>query len=362
MQGAITEEEANRIRGLALNCDGSSLSSGEAEFRRKVWLALPPLCEETTSSKDVHNKDCNASAVCKDDINGITSSAPNTLESSHLKHKEASDGTQSDDTLSKYGDESVTAEGQVTAKRGKVECDALKRWYDEHETNPYPTKEEKAELMMTTRLTENQINNWFATERLKKKKARGDTTAGAVKLSKEAVEKLKKWYDKNEAHPHPTKEERAELALTTELTESQIDTWFKSERQMRKKTAGCIFEIKPYKRLPAAAVEKLRKWYDEHESHPYPSTEEHEKLMMTTGLSGEQIKNWFAHERRRRKKAAGEEITKPNDRLPIEAVSELKKWYDEHESDPYPSNQEKAELMISNYQAHGEANQEMVCE
>jgi len=350
MQGAITEEEAIRIRGFALNGEGSSLSSSESEFRRKAWLALAPLCEETTLSKYVMCKeDCNGPAVYEDDINGSTSSAHNTLESSPLKQMEASDETWSGNTLSKCEDEIVTAESQGKAKRRKVECDALKKWYDKHESNPYPSKEEKAELMMTTRLTEMQINNWFATERLKKKKARGDTTAGAVKLSKEAVEKLKKWYDEHEAHPHPTKEERAELALTTELTENQINTWFKCERRRRIKTAGCIFEmkIKTWERFPTAAVSILKKWYDEHESNPYPSKEEKAELMMTTRLTEKRIKKWLATERLKKKKAAGDEI-KTRERLPIEAVSKLKKWYDDkYEAHPYPSNEEKAEVAMT---------------
>eukprot|EP00956_Cyclotella_meneghiniana_P021433 scaffold39081_cov55-Cyclotella_meneghiniana.AAC.2 len=126
MQGVITEEEAIRIRGFALNGEGSSLSSNEAEFRRKAWLALAPLCKETTLSKYVMCKeDCNGPVVCEDDINGSTSSAPNTLESSPLKHKEASDETWSGNTLSKCEDEIVTAESQGKAKRRKVECDAL---------------------------------------------------------------------------------------------------------------------------------------------------------------------------------------------------------------------------------------------
>eukprot|EP00956_Cyclotella_meneghiniana_P013342 scaffold19197_cov40-Cyclotella_meneghiniana.AAC.4 len=289
-QGVITEEEANRIRGLALNCEGSSLSTSEAEFRKKVWLALAPLCEET------------------------------------------SDGTWSDDSRSKCGDESVTAEGPRAAKRSKVECDALKRWYDEHESNPYPTKEEKAELMMSTGLAEKQINNWFATERLKKKKARGGTTAQAAKLSEEAVEIFKKWYDENEAHPYPTKEELRQLALRTELTDKQVHTWFKSERTRRKKAAGYKFKSKD--RLPTAAVSKLKKWYDDHESHPYPTKEEHKELLMTTELTKNQINDWFVHERLKRKKAAGDKIT-PNERLPTAAVSKLKKWYDEHKSHPF---------------------------
>ena len=95
-------------------------------------------------------------------------------------------------------------------------------------------------------------------------------------------------------------------------------------------------------------MSKLKKWYDEHESDPYLTKEEHEKLIMTTGLTVEQIYKWFAHERERRKKAAGEEIT-PNDRLPIAAVSELKKWYDKHESYSYPLIQaeEKAKLVMT---------------
>eukprot|EP00956_Cyclotella_meneghiniana_P038979 scaffold163675_cov23-Cyclotella_meneghiniana.AAC.1 len=192
MQGAITEEEAIRIREFALNCEGSSLASGEAEFRRKAWLALAPLCEETSSKDVMCKKDCNASAVCEDAINGIIKSC---LESSPLKHKEASDGTQSDDTLSKCGDESITAEGLRAVKRRKMECDALKKWYKEHESNPYPSNEEKAELMMTTRLTEKQINKWFASERLKKKKTDGDKIKTRERLPIEAVSKLKKWYD-----------------------------------------------------------------------------------------------------------------------------------------------------------------------
>eukprot|EP00956_Cyclotella_meneghiniana_P011684 scaffold16436_cov47-Cyclotella_meneghiniana.AAC.4 len=227
MQGAITEEEAIRIRGFALNGEGSSLSSSESEFRRKAWLALAPLCEETTLSKYVMCKeDCNGPVVCEDDINGSTSSAHNTLESSPLKQMEASDETWSGNTLSKCEDEIVTAESQGKAKRRKVECDALKKWYDKHESNPYPSKEEKAELMMTTMLTKTQISKWFASER-QKKKARGGVTDGAVQLSKEAIEKLRKWYDNHESHPHPTKAEMAELVFTTKLTEYQINTWFK---------------------------------------------------------------------------------------------------------------------------------------
>eukprot|EP00956_Cyclotella_meneghiniana_P023146 scaffold44604_cov46-Cyclotella_meneghiniana.AAC.2 len=335
MQGAITEEEAIRIRGFALNGEGSSLSSSESEFRRKAWLALAPLCEETTLSKFVMCKeDCNGPAVYEDDINGSTSSAHNTLESSPLKQMEASDEKRLDNTLSKCEDEIVTAEGRATAKRRKVECDALKKWYDKHETNPYPSKEEKAELMMTTMLTKTQISKWFASER-RKKKSRGGITAGAVQLSKEALEKLRKWYDNHESHPHPTKAEMAELVLTTNLTEYQINTWFKcalvaSSKQRTKE------------RLPTAAVSELKKWYDNHESHPYPTKEEMAELVLTTKLTEYQINTWF----KCALVASSKQRTKER-RLLTAAVSEPKKWYDKHESHPYPTVEELRHMALT---------------
>ena len=53
------------------------------------------------------------------------------------------------------------------------------------------------------------------------KKVAGETTAPVERLSKEAVETLKKWYEEHESNPYPSKEEKAELALTTKLTKGK---------------------------------------------------------------------------------------------------------------------------------------------
>ncbi|KMU84740.1 hypothetical protein CIHG_02524 [Coccidioides immitis H538.4] len=49
--------------------------------------------------------------------------------------------------------------------------------------------------------------------------------------SEDAVEVLKKWLKQNCRHPYPTKQEKAELAEQTELTVTQVSTWFAYARR-----------------------------------------------------------------------------------------------------------------------------------
>ncbi|OLN86351.1 Homeobox protein 4-like protein 3 [Colletotrichum chlorophyti] len=54
-------------------------------------------------------------------------------------------------------------------------------------------------------------------------------------------------------------------------------------------------------RFTSAAIKTLRIWFDNHERHPYPAPEDFESLQRQTGLSKQQLSNWFANTRRRRK-------------------------------------------------------------
>ena len=204
--------------------------------------------------------------------------------------------------------------------------------------------EEREQLALTTKLTEKQIRGWFGQERQRMKLAAGGTIARVERLSKEAVDKLKKWYEEHESHPYPTMEEREQLALTTKLSEKQIRGWFGQKRQRMKLTAGG--KIASMDRLSIEPVNYLKKWYEEHESHPYPSTEEMAELMITTKLMKKQIKGWFGYERGKRKKVAGG-TTSPVERLSAKAVEKLRKWYDQHESHPYPTTEEKKQLELT---------------
>ncbi|KAK1623331.1 hypothetical protein BDP81DRAFT_454462 [Colletotrichum phormii] len=67
----------------------------------------------------------------------------------------------------------------------------------------------------------------------------------------------------------------------------------------RTDTAGT--QTKPDGRFSHAAVEQPRAWYDSHSDHPYPSTEDVHHIGNHTGLSRQQIRDWFANSRRRAK-------------------------------------------------------------
>ncbi|RSL54550.1 hypothetical protein CEP53_007402 [Fusarium sp. AF-6] len=54
-------------------------------------------------------------------------------------------------------------------------------------------------------------------------------------------------------------------------------------------------------RFSSRSVRILRNWFADHESHPYPSPKDVEALQLQTGLSGQQITNWFGNFRRRYK-------------------------------------------------------------
>jgi len=51
--------------------------------------------------------------------------------------------------------------------------------------------------------------------------------------------------------------------------------------------------------LPKSSTNLLKKWLFDHLFHPYPSEEEKSSLSLQTGLSANQISNWFINARRR---------------------------------------------------------------
>eukprot|EP00128_Syssomonas_multiformis_P008120 Colp12_sorted_trinity150504_noHs@7868 len=51
--------------------------------------------------------------------------------------------------------------------------------------------------------------------------------------------------------------------------------------------------------LPRRAVDLLRKWLMEHQDNPYPSDEDKRLLVEQSGLTKDQINNWFINARRR---------------------------------------------------------------
>ncbi|KAI1061402.1 hypothetical protein LB507_011297, partial [Fusarium sp. FIESC RH6] len=61
------------------------------------------------------------------------------------------------------------------------------------------------------------------------------------------------------------------------------------------------YQPKPGKRLSLISVRVLNKWLSAHTHHPYPTIAEVETIIRQTGLSKQQVLNWFANARRRKK-------------------------------------------------------------
>jgi len=62
---------------------------------------------------------------------------------------------------------------------------------------------------------------------------------------------------------------------------------------------GYVVHKKRRGNLPKAATNLLKKWVFDHLFHPYPTEEEKNSLSLQTGLSLNQISNWFINARRR---------------------------------------------------------------
>ncbi|KAF5487348.1 Homeobox protein 4 [Colletotrichum siamense] len=54
-------------------------------------------------------------------------------------------------------------------------------------------------------------------------------------------------------------------------------------------------------RFSSGAIKVLRAWFERHEKHPYPTPKDVDRLQNQTGLERQQITNWFANTRRRKK-------------------------------------------------------------
>ena len=90
-------------------------------------------------------------------------------------------------------------------------------------------------------------------------------------------------------------------------------------------------------KLPQDAVAKLETWFNANITNPYPSKEAKLVLMERSGLKQKQVESWM--EKQRRKKGVQKQCFYSE-----EAKAKLEAWLNTHQSNPYPTKEDKEAL------------------
>ena len=292
---------------VSFDDDSSSIPFNEAEFRRKAWLALAPLYEATSSSS-------------------------NSGEITMVGNQDTDIQIESERSDERDIDEAKAQIINYTPKprHTKRTVEILKQWFADHEAHPYPTNGEKQELALATGLTEKQVKWWMERRR------QYSTTSWngprrmpySYSYAKSSAECLLKWYAEHETNPYPSNEEKQELATASGLSVERVIQWFTNKRmEMRRKS---------FKKIKKG--HHLEEWFSEHESNPYPTLEQREELALITGLTEDQVRIWFNQKRYRKGNS------KKYKRISNVAKDHLMKWYDENEANSIPCKDQVKEL------------------
>ena len=163
------------------------------------------------------------------------------------------------DTSNSEDDEAVEMEARNATESStppnrflpEKSVELLKKWFYDHEANPYPNKDEKAILSKESKLAFSQV-----------------ISASILLLLKLNLFDLVK----------------------------QVETWFHHERRRQRKRKALISEgklekvITTFKRLPIKSVEVLQEWLEKHESDaPFVNKADAEALAAASGLTALQV-------------------------------------------------------------------------
>lgn len=174
----------------------------------------------------------------------------------------------------------------------------LKSWMfsTDHVKHPYPTEEEKLELMRQTGIESKQFNNWFMNARKRLWKP--------MMVLQEEREQEEIYHEQNTAWNGQQGEFSNVIPGTHPITGAVspppsfpndiLAAFFPMGMKGIKRTGKA-------RRLPREATEVLKEWMmsPEHFHHPYPTEEEKLNLSHQTNVSLPQLNNWFTNARKR---------------------------------------------------------------
>jgi Homeobox KN domain len=119
----------------------------------------------------------------------------------------------------------------------------LKDWITspEHNHHPYPTRQEKAELMKQTGFSEAQLKSWFNDNR---QKYCPPEALKSTLLPAKAVAVFTAWVaiPAHKRNPFPTEAEKERLALEAGVDVKQVENWFKHYRKKDRTNAAKLIE------------------------------------------------------------------------------------------------------------------------
>ena len=128
----------------------------------------------------------------------------------------------------------MKGKSEVEVKKLRVANQFLKQWLFDHIDNPYPTVDEKKELMKVTNLNRKRIDAWFKNARHRymcsaSKVVNPNYSRYPSQVTKILVDWLVEY--STESHRYPTKEEEERLLKQTKLTKVQLRRWFSNARK-----------------------------------------------------------------------------------------------------------------------------------
>ena len=126
----------------------------------------------------------------------------------------------------------------------------LKAWFLAHVANPYPSEAEQLRLAEETQLSVSQVNNWFNNTRARRWTAylrevqannQNPNGGGPLELAaagqplpmNQAFAILTAWFIANVGDPFPSEATKERLVEETQLSYSQVNSWFINTRARR---------------------------------------------------------------------------------------------------------------------------------
>jgi len=157
--------------------------------------------------------------------------------------------------------------------------------------NQRPTQNEIKLITSNTILTNKQVSNWFLNKRLNEKKILQPENKN--KITKYQFENTKKEYLLNEydRNKYPSKQTLERISLEINVTQKQVETWFKNKRHQLDDKKSSRFSLK---NLSITARELL---FKEFEKNKYPNDVTLKCIAEQVCLTQKQVKAWFKNKR-----------------------------------------------------------------